>query len=307
MIYTVTLNPAVDYYIQAPQLQSGNIIRTENPLIRAGGKGINVGVVLSRLGVPCRALGFICGFTGDEVRRQCRKYQLNTSFIRVPGEKTRINIKITGGDGDIEINAPAPVVPHHIAVKLLKQTAAINTGDIIVLSGSIPESLTDNFYGQICAGLPDGVLIAADCTGEALRAVLPYKPFLIKPNHIELCDFVKKPVTTDRKKLFKYAEELLCGITKKSGAKNIIVSVGSEGAILIDMLGVRHSVDIPDGEFISAVGSGDSLLAGFIDGYIRTGDFSEALKRGVAAGSATAYSEWLATKQAIDSLMKTMK
>ncbi|MDR0946939.1 MAG: 1-phosphofructokinase family hexose kinase [Ruminococcus sp.] len=308
MIYTITLNPAVDYYIETKTKNNtpGQVIRAENTLIRAGGKGINVGIILTRLGVPCKALGFIGGFTGDEVRYQCRKYQLNTSFIRIPAEKTRINVKLKGEDKDTEINAPSPVIPSNIAAKLLKQVSVIEPGDIVVLSGSSPASLTDNFYAQICSELHKGVLIAADLAGNALKEVLPFNPFLIKPNHIELCEFLNAEITTDRDKLFHYAEKLICHKGENSGAKNIIVSIGAEGAIMIDSAGTRRYQKAPNGNFSSAVGAGDSLVGGFIDGYIRYGDFGDALKRGVAAGSATAFSEWLADKQAIEAVYREM-
>jgi 1-phosphofructokinase len=307
MIYTITLNPAVDYYIEAGKYTPGQIIRAENTYIRAGGKGINVGIILTRLEVPCKALGFIGGFTGDEVRHQCRKYQLNTSFIRIPSETTRINVKLKRQDGDIEINAPSPIIPQNVAAKLLKQLSVIEPGDIVVLSGSSPASLSDNFYAQICSELKDGVLIAADLAGAALKAVLPFKPFLIKPNHIELCQFLNVGVTTDKDKLFRYAETLIYHQGKDSGAKNVIVSIGGEGAIMIDAAGKHRYQKAPAGKFSSAVGAGDSLVGGFIDGYIRFDDFGEALKRGVAAGSATAFSDWLAEKKAIDTLFNEMK
>ena len=294
MIYTLTLNPAIDYYVAVENLKIGAVNRTKNEQIRFGGKGINVSLVLKELGVKSVAMGFIGGFTGDALENHLIKQGVDCDFVRVAGN-TRINVKLN----DTDINAAGPQISSKDIENLYLKLGNIQKGDFLVLSGSVPTSLPQDIYSAIIKSLQNkGINFVVDAEKDLLLETLEYKPFLIKPNHHELGEIFGVEVN-DFDTALIYAEKL-----QKMGAENIMVTLGEKGAILVDASGKTYTQTAPKGEVISAVGSGDSAVAAFLAEYLNGGDYESCLKSAVAAGSTTAFNDGLATKERIMELKK---
>lgn len=293
MIYTVTFNPALDYIVHTDHIMMGNINRIKKEQIFAGGKGINVSIVLKNLGIDSVATGYTAGFTGLEIERQLQEKGIDTRFIRLEKGMSRINIKLKS-EFETEINAQGPEVTEETIDELRKQMDWLKEGDYLVISGSTPALTEDTVYGDILKSLEGrGVNVTVDAAKGLLLKALEYKPFLIKPNRSELEEFFD--VTLYHKKdIVEYAEKL-----KERGARNVLVSLDADGAVLLAEDGNLYERKAPEGKVINSVGAGDSMVAGFIAGFIRSGNYDEALKLGIAAGSACAFLDGLASKQQI--------
>lgn len=297
MIYTVTFNPALDYVIHMEQFIPGQVNRTVKEEIYFGGKGINVSTVLKNLGVESIALGFIAGFTGAALQEDLQRKGISSRFISLPRGNSRINVKIKG-QNETDINAQGPDIPKEAISQLFSQLDELSEGDFLILAGSVPASLPQDIYRQILARLEGrGVHTVADATGELLTAVLCYRPFLIKPNQHELGEIFNRELKTD--------EEIIACAKKlqEQGARNVCISMAAAGSILLTEEGTLHRMGVPKGSVKNSVGAGDSMVAGFLAGYLEKHDFTYALKMGTAAGSATAFSEGLAPKNKILELM----
>lgn len=301
MVYTVTLNPALDYIMQVKKLRFDDINRSYFEDLHYGGKGINVSVVLKRLGIANKAMGFIAGFTGDHLEEMLISEGIDCDFLRLEKGDTRINVKIKS-ETELDINARGPQIEPEDIENLISGLNKIQPGDYLVLAGSIPENLPDDIYERMLSELDGrGVNFVVDTTGDLLLRVLKYKPFLIKPNHHELGDLFGVKVQSDEDVVL-YAKKL-----QELGAKNVLVSRGSKGATLLDENGKVTNIGIIEGKIVSTVGSGDSMVAGFIAGYSDTGDFSHALRLGAACGNATAFCNTLAEASGIQSAYKKLK
>ncbi len=300
MIYTVTFNPALDYIVRIDNLTMGSINKIKQEQIFAGGKGVNVSIVLENLGYDNVASGFIAGFTGDEIERELKEKGIDTRFIRLPKGMSRINIKLKS-EFETELNGQGPEVTEEAIAQLRTQMDGLQRGDYLVISGSTPALMDDDIYGNILKSIMDkGVNVTVDATKGLLLKALPYHPFLIKPNKSELEEFFD--VTLYHKKdIIEYAEKL-----KDRGARNVLVSLGADGAVLLAEDGNLYERKAPEGRVINSVGSGDAMVAGFIAGYMKDGDYGEALKLGVAAGSACAFGDGLASKEEIMELYNQM-
>ncbi|MEE0755681.1 1-phosphofructokinase [Allofournierella sp.] len=297
MIYTVTFNPALDYVVRLPAFEPGAVNRTESEDIQLGGKGINVSCVLGQLGVQSVALGFVAGFTGAALEEGLARRGVRADFIRLPEGLTRINVKIKASV-ETEINGQGPAIPAGALEELFRKLERLAAGDVLVLAGSIPASLPSDIYQRILERLaPKGVLCAVDATGELLVKVLPYKPFLIKPNNHELGEIFGRTLSTD--------EEIVeCArLLQQKGARNVLVSMAGDGALLLDEGGNVHRLEAFKGKVKNSVGAGDSMVAGFVAGWLEKGDYAWALRLGSACGSATAFSDTLATRTEIESLL----
>lgn len=294
MVYTVTLNPALDYVMKTEKIRTYDINRTCDEKIYYGGKGINVSVILTRLGINNTALGFLGGFTGKKLEEMLKKDGICCDFSYLQSGDTRINVKIKS-DSEIDFNALGPIVTDNETDDFLaKIDSIIKPDDFLVLSGSIPPSVSCDIYERIIEKIADrNVNCIVDTTGDSLKKVLKYKPFLVKPNHHELGDLFGIKTETDNE-IIKYAKEL-----QNMGAKNVLVSRAEKGALLLDENGKVQKATNTKGKLLNSVGCGDSMVAGFIAGYIKKGDYSYALKLGSACGNATAFSEQLATKNEI--------
>lgn len=293
MIYTVTFNPSLDYMVSVEEFQLGRTNRTSSELLLPGGKGINVSTVLSNLGIPNTALGFTAGFIGKEIVRRLEEMKISSDFIEIPEGNSRINIKLTSIDGT-EINGNGPnIEPKHVEL-LLEQLKKLRSGDILVLAGSIPSTMSDDIYKDIMKMLEErDVLIVVDATKDLLCNVLEHHPFLIKPNNHELGEIFGVEIQT-RNEIVSYAKRL-----QENGARNVLVSMAGEGAIMIAENGEVFDTPAPKGELKNGVGAGDSMVAGFIAGWMETKSYEHAFYMGVSAGSASAFSEYLATKEEI--------
>ncbi len=288
MIYTVTLNPALDYVMQVKKLRFDDINRSYFEDLHYGGKGINVSVLLTRLGIPNKALGFVAGFTGERLEEMLQEEGVECSFLKLNTGNTRINVKIKS-DTELDINARGPEINEGDISDLIDNMSNISEGDYLVLAGSIPENLPSDTYEKILAKLSGrGIKFVVDTTGDLLFNVLKYRPFLIKPNHHELGDLFGIKIETDEQ-VVTYAKKL-----QDLGAVNVLVSRGKKGATLIDQNGEVTNIGILSGKVVNTVGSGDSMVAGFLAGYIQSGDFKHALRLGSACGNATAFCEALA-------------
>ena len=297
MVYTVTFNPSLDYIVSVKDFRPGMTNRTSSELMLAGGKGINVSIVLGNLGIKSTALGFIAGFTGDEIVRRLHNSGINSEFIKINDGISRINIKLKSIDGT-EINGQGPHIDSSHIEQLMNRLRRLESGDILVLAGSIPAGISDNIYKDIMDMLKDkGVQIVVDATSRLLTNVLEYKPFFIKPNQHELGDIFNVTLNT-QEEVIPYALEL-----KKMGAVNVCVSMGGKGAILVADDGNVYKAKAPDGILKNSVGAGDSLVAGFLSGWIEKKDYEYAFRKGVATGSASAFSERLATNGEVNSLI----
>ena len=298
VIYTVTFNPSLDYIVSVKDFRPGMTNRTSSELMLAGGKGINVSIVLGNLGIKSTALGFIAGFTGDEIVRRLHNGGINSEFIKINDGISRINIKLKSIDGT-EINGQGPHIDSSHIEQLMNRLRRLESGDVLVLAGSIPAGISDNIYKDIMDMLKDkGVQIVVDATSRLLTNVLEYNPFFIKPNQHELGDIFNVTLNT-QEEVIPYALEL-----KKMGAVNVCVSMGGKGAILVADDGNVYKAKAPDGILKNSVGAGDSLVAGFLSGWIEKKDYEYAFRKGVATGSASAFSERLATNGEVNDLYR---
>lgn len=312
MIYTVTFNPSLDYMVRVAEFELGSLHRTRAEELYVGGKGINVSTVLKRLGADTTALGFIAGFTGQEISRRLNYLEVPSDFITLGSGNSRINIKLkTDNNIETEINGQGPEIDQNAILQLYDKLSRIQTRSFLVLSGSVPKGvpLGDDIYSDICRKMKAaGIRLVVDAEGYLLRNTLKEKPFLIKPNLYELEKLFGQALCTDED-ILACAEKL-----KAEGAENILVSMGREGALLLDEHGVMHRCRAPEGTVINTVGSGDSMIAGFLaylagitnnenNGFTTT-DYSNALKWGIAAGSAGAFSDGLPIKGFIDEIYR---
>lgn len=296
MIYTVTFNPSLDYIVSVDEFQLGFTNRTSSELILPGGKGINVSTVLKNLGIESTALGFTAGFTGDEIQREVERMGVRAEFIRIKEGISRINLKLKSIDGT-EINGCGPVIGPGEVKDLMEKLDNLQKGDALVLAGSIPASLPDDIYRDIMKRLEGrDVMIVVDATKDLLLNVLEYHPFLIKPNNHELGEIFGLELRS-RQEVIRYARKL-----QEMGAGNVLVSMAGEGAVLAAADGCTFDAPAPKGKLINAVGSGDSMVAGFIAGWMEREDYHHAFKMGIAAGSASAFSEYLATREEIETI-----
>ena len=293
MIYTVTFNPSLDYIVSVDDFKLGLTNRTSSELILPGGKGTNVSTVLKNLGFESTALGFVAGFTGNEIVKRLNDMGIKSDFISIENGISRINLKLKSIDGT-EINGAGPDISEEKVNELMDKLNQLKEGDVLVLAGSIPSSMSDNIYRDIMADLKDrGVMIVVDATKDLLLNVLEYHPFLIKPNNRELGEIFDVKLTT-REEVIPYGRKL-----QEKGARNVLVSMAGEGAVLIAEDGQVFDAPAPKGKLINGVGAGDSMVAGFVAGWIEKQDYEYAFHMGVASGSASAFSENLATKEEI--------
>ena len=293
MIYTVTFNPSLDYIVSVDDFKLGLTNRTSSELILPGGKGTNVSTVLKNLGFESTALGFVAGFTGNEIVKRLNDMGIKSDFISIENGISRINLKLKSIDGT-EINGAGPDISEEKVNKLMDKLNQLKEGDVLVLAGSIPSSMSDNIYRDIMADLKDrGVMIVVDATKDLLLNVLEYHPFLIKTNNHELGEIFDVKLTT-REEVIPYGRKL-----QEKGARNVLVSMAGEGAVLIAEDGQVFDAPAPKGKLINGVGAGDSMVAGFVAGWIEKQDYEYAFHMGVASGSASAFSENLATKEEI--------
>lgn len=294
MIYTVTFNPALDYVMKVEKLRYDDINRTYGEELYYGGKGINVSVILSRLGMENTALGFKAGFTGEKLEELLKEEGINTDFIALKSGMTRINVKIKA-ETELDINAVGPPIEREEVNKLFEKIKNLKKGDVIVLAGSVPGALPADIYEKILSVTSQsGVEAVVDSTGDLLLNVLKYHPFLIKPNNFELGDLFGVKIKNEAE-IEKYAKLL-----QEKGARNVLVSRGKEGATLVTEDGDVHTIGIIPGKPLNSVGCGDSMVAGFVAGYLNKRDYAYALKLGSACSNATAFSYGLADKAGID-------
>lgn len=300
MIYTVTFNTSLDYIISMDDFQLGKTNRTTYERLLPGGKGINVSTVLYNLGIESTALGFVAGFSGQEIIRKAKKLGFTCDFIEVKNGYSRINVKMTDFDGT-EINGIGPAIDACELETLMQRLDALNAGDVLVLAGSIPKSLPASIYKDILEKLENrGVLFVVDASKDLLRNVLEHHPFLIKPNHHELGELFGVQIAK-KEEVEPYVRQL-----QEMGARNVLVSMGAEGAVLLDENGQVYMLPAPKGTLINAVGAGDSMVAGFLAGWLENPEYSHAFKMAVAAGSASAFSEGFAPKEEITALYEAM-
>ena len=303
MIYTITLNPALDYVVKMQNFQTGKINYSNEEYLLPGGKGINVSIILKTLGIDSTALGFIAGVVGDEIEKKVKEHEVGTDFIKIENDMSRINVKVATLTEETAINGKGPLI-EEVHIKLLYQKIGkIKHGDILILSGSIPRGITTNIYCDICKQVKEkGVKIIVDSTGELLVKTLEYSPFLIKPNHEELGEIFNTKII-DRNEAIEYAKKL-----QQKGAKNILVSMGKMGAVLLDEEGNSYKMKAINTEKrINTVGAGDSMVAGFIAGYQMFHDYEKALQMGIVAATATTNSMALATKDEIYKLLDSLQ
>lgn len=301
MIYTVTFNPALDYCVPVENFTTGTVNRSHGEYINYGGKGINVAVVLHNTGIPCVAMGFVAGFTGYEIQMGVARLGVTSDFIELDQGLSRINVKIKS-DVETEINGEGPVITEGDVTELLRRLDKLKDGDSLVLAGAIPSSLPDDIYEIIMERLNDRKIdITVDATGDLLMNVLKYHPFLIKPNNHELGDLFGVELHT-QEEIVTYAKKL-----QDKGARNVLISMAGDGSILITEEGEVIPMGVPKGTVVNSVGAGDSMVAGFLSSYTREHDYRQALMYGTAAGSATAFSEGLATQEKIDELLEQLK
>lgn len=301
MIYTVTFNPAIDYIVGVGDLEQGEINRAKFEKVLPGGKGVNVSIVLKNLGIDSVALGFVSGFTGETLEHILNsEYHCNTDFIDVKNGMTRINVKIKG-IMETDINGIGPEVSKEHMDELYKKLDKLKEGDILVLAGSISKKFSDTTYEDIMKYIDGrGVKVVVDATKELLLNTLKYKPFMVKPNRHELGETFGVELRN------KSDAEIYAVKLKEMGAQNVLVSLGGGGALLIDENNELHDLVAPSGRTKNTVGAGDSMVAGFLAGYLEHGSYDRAGKLGVAAGSASAFSTILATKEEVEELYSKM-
>ena len=298
MIYTVTFNPAIDYVMRANEFVTGMTNRSLKEDLYFGGKGINVSMVLKELGIDSVAMGFVAGFTGDAIEKGISEKGIKADFVRLNTGLSRINVKIKAGE-ETELNGQGPDISEEAMEELFSKLDKLNCGDTVVLAGSVPQSMPRDTYERIMHKLSDkNIQFAVDATGKLLLNVLKYKPFLIKPNNHELGEIFDCEIKS-AEEVVKYAKEL-----KDMGAVNVLVSLGKDGAVLVDETGDVYIEKAISGNLVNSVGAGDSMVAGFLAGYAHTNNYKYALELGISSGSATAFSEDLAKKEDIVSLMR---
>lgn len=297
MVYTVTLNPSIDYVVYLEEWRENAVNRTRKEEIIAGGKGINVSQVLTNLGIENMALGFVAGFTGEEIEKRVKESGCNTNFIHIQEGCSRINVKMKHRK-ETEINGQGPVIKEKHMEELRLQVEQVTEGDYLVLAGSIPKGLPNTTYETIIKiATEKKCMVVVDTTKESLMNALPYHPFLIKPNHHELSEIFGVTIES-REDIICYAKKL-----QQFGARNVLVSRASDGAILLTEGKGIYELKAPVGEVVNSVGAGDSMVAGFITGYQRYHQYEEALRLGIAAGSASAFSDHLATKEEVEVIL----
>ncbi len=301
MIYTVTFNPAIDYVVRmSSELAPGMTNRSDSEECYFGGKGINVSTILQNLGIENTALGFVAGFTGKAIEESVRQKGIHADFVELEEGISRINVKIKG-QAETEINAQGPRIPEEAQKQLFDRINKLKDGDVLILAGSIPNSLPSDVYERIIALVNDRKIeVVVDATKDLLKNVLKYHPFLIKPNNHELGEMFGTVLKTDDE-LEVHAKKL-----QELGARNVLISMAGDGAMLISEDGQKFRIGVPKGKVRNSVGAGDSMVAGFIAGYHKYKSYEEALKMGTAAGSATAFSDDLATGEAILNLYQSL-
>ncbi len=298
MIYTLTVNPSLDYIVDVEHFKTGEVNRTKGEKIYPGGKGINVSIVLQNLGIENKALGFTAGFTGSEIERLLGQKGVNTDFLHIKNGLSRINVKLRS-DEESEINGSGPKIGKDDIDALFAKLEKLSEGDTLVLAGSIPSSLPQTFYSDIMAHLkPKNVRFVVDATNDLLKKSLDYNPFLVKPNNHELGEIFGVKLET-REDVIPYALKF-----REMGAQNVLVSMAGKGAVLASADGKVYEHDAPKCTLVNSVGAGDSMVAGFITGFINTASYEEALKMGLCAGTASASLEELATKEDVEKILK---
>ncbi|RHR30861.1 1-phosphofructokinase [Clostridium sp. AF19-22AC] len=300
MIYTVTFNPSLDYIVSVEDFRLGLTNRTSSELILPGGKGINVSTVLGNLGIESTALGFVAGFTGAEICKETEAAGIRSDFIQIEEGISRINLKLKSIDGT-EINGQGPDISEEKVSMLMEKLDALEAEDVLVLAGSIPASMPDDIYQKIMERLKGrGVRIVVDATKDLLLNVLDYQPFLIKPNNHELGEIFGVDLST-RDEVIPYGRKM-----QEKGARNVLISMAGEGAVLVAEDGQVYTSPAPKGTLVNGVGAGDSMVAGFLAGWLKQRDYEYAFHMGIAAGSASAFSEYLATRSEIEAVYKTL-
>jgi len=300
LIYTVTFNPSLDYIVTVDDFKLGLTNRTTSELVLPGGKGINVSIVLSNLGIDNTAIYFSAGFIGDEITRKIKKSGINAEEIKIANGCSRINLKLKSIDGT-EINGAGPNISKETINLFYEKLDMLKKDDTLVLAGSIPKTMPETIYSDIMKKLSvRGVRIVVDATKDLLMNVLEYKPFLVKPNNHELSEIFGLNLTT-RESVVPYAKKLI-----EMGAQNVIVSMAGDGAVFVSSKNEVYLKEAPKGKLVNGVGAGDSMVAGFIAGYLTSKDLLHAFKMGISAGSASAFSEYLATKDEIEAVYQTL-
>ncbi|MDR1711504.1 MAG: 1-phosphofructokinase [Propionibacteriaceae bacterium] len=296
MIHTVTFSPSLDYVMDVAEIEAGAINRSAGEQIFPGGKGVNIAIVLGRFGVPCRALGFSAGLTGQSLRSLLLGLGVHTDFIELPAGETRINVKLATRP-ETAINGQGPAIPTSALNRLFAKLGELQRGDTLALAGAVPDSLSDDIYETIMARLkPRGVRLVVDATGDLLRKTLPHRPFLIKPNGEELGALFGATIDSPESAA-RYA-----AAAQRLGARHVLVSLGGQGAVLVTEDGSALRGRVPAGQLVNSVGAGDSVVAGFLAGLQATDDLSHAFQLGLAAGSAAAFNSWLPSRPAIEKL-----
>lgn len=300
MVYTVTLNPSLDYFVTVENFTLGMTNRTSGEKILPGGKGLNVSMVLKNLGIPSKALGFAAGFVGREIMRRLEELGIENGLVEMAEGNSRINVKFTNEEGT-EINGMGPVIQTGDMEKLYQTLEQMQAGDVLVLAGSIPASMPSDIYSSLCKTYTQkGVLVVVDATKQVLFNCLEYHPFLIKPNNHELGELFGVTLS-NHEEVIPYAKKL-----QELGAKNVLVSMASKGAVFLSEDGTIYTCQAPKGIVKNAVGAGDSMVAGFLTGWLVTKEYKTAFAQGVATGSASAFSESFATKEEVEELLKNI-
>ncbi|MCM1494463.1 MAG: 1-phosphofructokinase [Bacteroides sp.] len=297
MIYTVTFNPSLDYIVNVENFTPGRVNRTSKELIFPGGKGINVSIVLQNLGLNSTALGFIAGFTGRGIQELLHGFRIREEFIPVPIGLSRINVKLRSSE-ESEINGMGPDIDSESLAQFYTQLEQLSSDDVLVLAGSIPQTLPDTIYRNIMERIQKtGIMVVVDATKELLCNVLEFHPFLIKPNNFELGEIFGLTNLRNKKEVIQYAKRL-----QERGARNVLVSMAGDGAVLVAEDGSTYESPAPEGKVVNSVGAGDSMVAGFLYGYLTTGSYEQAFYYGISCGSASAFSENLATKEEVTAI-----
>ena len=297
MVYTITFNPALDYVVKVKDYKEGKVNRSFDEKLLPGGKGINVSQVLSNLGIENTALGFVAGFTGSEIERLLEEKGVKCDFIRLQEGNSRINVKLKS-EKETEINATGPKITEKDVESLFEKLEKLKNGDFLVLAGSIPKGIDSKIYSRIMEKCRN-INVIVDAEKELLKEVLHLKPFMVKPNHIELGELFGVEIKSfeDAK---MYAEKLV-----EMGAENVFVSMAEKGGVFVNKKEVFYT-DAPMGEVVNSTGAGDSAVAGFIAGYMKNENYEKAFKMGICAGSASAFSENLATRGDINKIEKML-
>lgn len=299
MIYTLTMNPSLDYIVDVEQFRLGLTNRTTKEQMFPGGKGFNVSMVLQNLGMENTALGFVAGFTGEEIVRKMKETGVRCEFIEVEKGISRINVKLRTIDGT-EINGMGPELERKHLEILYGKLECLKENDILVLAGSTPKTVPATFYADVTKWMSErGVKVVVDASGALLKQVLPCHPFLVKPNRQELSEFFGVELLMETSEIVTYAKKL-----QEQGARNVLVSLGGDGAILLSEEGETYVQNAPKGEVVNSVGAGDSMVAGFLYGYEMYHNYETALNYGLATGSASAFSEQFATKEEVEKYLK---